>query len=126
MPIIIRRQAAPEEAKPAAPARPALTQDDVRAMLARQAAVFDQQIKAAMTKAVAGDLASAPAKPNKEKQIVGWDFAVKYDERNNLIESISASAMTSAPIGRIVGWDFSVKYDQNIIESIRATAQVAQ
>lgn len=90
MPIVVPRKVVPiEQARPAAP--PVLTQADVQAMLAQQAAMFSQQIKV-VTAAFSSALAAASERP-KDKTITGWDFVVKYDHFN-VIQTISATART--------------------------------
>lgn len=91
MPITIPRKVIPiEEAKPAAPVAPTLTEADVQAMLDQQAAMFSQQIKA-VTAAFSSALAVASERP-KDKTITGWDFVVEYD-LDRTIKTIRATAL---------------------------------
>lgn len=88
MPVVVPRKVVPiAEARPE-PAAPSLTQAEVRAMLAEQAAMFSQQI-AAVTQAFSEALASVQNQP-KDAPAVGWDFEVEY-RPNGAIDTIRAT-----------------------------------
>lgn len=91
MPIIVPRKVIPiEQAQAAASTLPTLTEDDVRALLAAQAGVFDQQIQA-VTAAFSSALAAASHRPN-DKTVTGWNFVVEYD-LDRTIKTIRATAL---------------------------------
>jgi hypothetical protein len=90
MPIIVPRKVVPiEEAKQVA-APPGLTEVDVQVMLAQQAEMFDQQLKALQT-AFSSALSAASNRP-KDRVVTGWDFAVEYDSESKAIKTIRATA----------------------------------
>ena len=93
MPIVVPSKVVPiSPAKPAPPAPAVLTEAQVKALLAQQAAMFDQQIKA-VAAAFSSALAAASNRP-KDKTVTAWDFAVVYDE-NKAIKTIRATARTT-------------------------------